>query len=392
MLPTLELEAKRKAYLLGILEAVGQRLDLTESQYERAKSSYEDVGSWLVAAQSKFLQTGAVSPHGSIRIQTANRPRDRAEFDVDVLDVLPDIGDMSNPAAVKQLVGDRLKENERYRKILVEKNRCWQLQYAGDFHLDVTPAIRNSRCPNGGLLVPDKALRVWKATHPIAFADNFEARARLQPRYQMAKFAEARADIEGLPERQRHKGVLKRSVQLCKRHRDVRFAEADASLAPISIIITTLLGWAYQECVTAREYEHDLDVLLESVRGMPKFIQTTRVGNDTIYVIPNETTNGENFAEKWNEDPRRAVAFFQWHRDAVQTLEQFVALQEGEDTVSRHLSKAFGAAVVEPVFAEVNRVVNASRAARTLGILGSAGLSSSARAAPVRGNNFFGRR
>lgn len=177
MLPTLELAAKRKAQLYGYLEAIGQRLDLTETQYERAQTSYEAVGTWLMESESQYLQDGSVSPHGSIRTQTANRPFARSEFDVDLLDVLPGISESSSPTAVKALVGDRLKENDRYRKILVEKNRCWQLQYEKEFHLDVTLAILNPRCGNGGLLVPDKTLRVWKPTHPIAFADRFEARA-----------------------------------------------------------------------------------------------------------------------------------------------------------------------------------------------------------------------
>lgn len=390
MLPTLELAAKRKAQLYGYLEAIGQRLDLTETQYERARTSYEAVGAWLMDSDSPYLQDGSISPHGSIRLQTANRPFARSEFDVDLLDVLPGISERSNPAAVKALLGDRLKENERYRKILVEKNRCWQLQYEGEFHMDVTPAILNPHCANGGLLVPDKTLRVWKPTHPIAFADRFEARARLQPRYRSVKFAETRADMEGLPERQHFKGPLKRGVQLCKRYRDIRFANKDSSLAPISIIITTLLGWSYEECVRSRDYDHDLDVLMEAVKGMPNFIQVTYVAGQKVYVIPNETTAGENFAEKWNEDPRRAEAFYEWHENLVETLEAFV-MAEGEDAVSARLSEAFGSSVVDPLFAEINRAVSAARAARTLGILGAAGLSTAPRAAPIRGNTFYGR-
>lgn len=389
MLPTLELAAKRKAQLYGYLEAIGQRLDPTEKQYERARTSYEAVGAWLMGSDSPYLQAGSISPHGSLRIQTANRPFARSELDVDLLDVLPGISDRSNPAAVKTLVGDRLKENERYRKILVEKNRCWQLQYEGEFHMDVTPAILNPHCGNGGLLVPDKKLRVWKPTHPLAFADRFEARARLQPRYRSVKLAEARADMEGLPERQHFKGPLKRGVQLCKRHRDIRFANKDSCLAPISIIITTLLAWSYEECVRSRDYDHDLDVLMEAVKGMPNFIQVTYVAGQKVYVIPNETTAGENFAEKWNEDPRRADAFYEWHEDLVESLESFV-MAEGEDSVSARLSEAFGSSVVDPVFADVNRAVSAARAARTLGILGAAGLSTSPRAAPIRGNTFYG--
>jgi hypothetical protein len=70
LIPTLELEAKRKAYLFGLLEAIGQRLDLTDVQYERAKTSYEAVGTWLTTASSSLLRNGQVSLHGSVRIQT----------------------------------------------------------------------------------------------------------------------------------------------------------------------------------------------------------------------------------------------------------------------------------------------------------------------------------
>lgn len=388
MLPTLELAAKRKAQLYGYLEAIGQRLDPTETQYERVRTSYEAVARWLTSGESPYLQESSISPHGSTRIQTANRPFAKAELDVDLLDMLPGISELSSPEAVKALVGDRLRQ--RYGKILVEKNRCWQLRYEGEHHLDVTPAIPDPRSSNGGLLVPDKKWREWKPTHPIGFADKFEARARLQPRYRSVKLAEARADIEGLPERQQFKGPLKRSVQLCKRHRDVRFANADSSLAPISIIITTLLGWSYEACVRSRDYDHDLDVLMEAVRGMPNFIQITYVAGQKTYVIPNETTAGENFAEKWNEDPRRAGAFYEWHDNLVQTLEDFVHA-EGEDEVSKHLAEAFGSSVVDPVFTDVNRAMSAARAGRTLGVLGAAGLSTSARAVPVRGNTFYGR-
>ena len=31
------------------------------------------------------------------------------------------------------------------------------------------------------------------------------------------------------------------------------------------------------------------------------------------WYIWNETTHGENFAEKWNRRPERAEAFFAWH-------------------------------------------------------------------------------
>ena len=43
------------------------------------------------------------------------------------------------------------------------------------------------------------------------------------------------------------RGLLRRSIQLTKRHRDVYFA-SNVTLAPISIILTTLTAQSYAYC------------------------------------------------------------------------------------------------------------------------------------------------
>ena len=42
------------------------------------------------------------------------------------------------------------------------------------------------------------------------------------------------------------KGILPRTVQLAKRHRDIHFQSLDPCLAPISVIITTLTSRSYE--------------------------------------------------------------------------------------------------------------------------------------------------
>ena len=49
------------------------------------------------------------------------------------------------PAELKRIVGDRLKENARYAAMLEEKKRCWRLNYAREYHLDIR---RRSTMPN----------------------------------------------------------------------------------------------------------------------------------------------------------------------------------------------------------------------------------------------------
>ena len=56
---------------------------------------------------------------------------------------------------------------------------------------------------------------------------------------------------------------------------------------------------------------------------MPSFIETTGHNGKTGWFVWNPTTEGENFAEKWNKDTALAVAFHRWHAQAVRSVEQW---------------------------------------------------------------------
>ena len=146
------------------------------------------------------------------------------------------------PTEVYSAIGSRLSANKTYESLLEPKNRCWRLNYAesSSFHMDITPAIHNTSCSNGGLLVPDRELSDWSPSNPAGYADWFEQRAALEPILLFAETVALRADVAPLPEQIRLKGPLKRIIQLCKRHRDLMFANDTQGKAPISIILTTL--------------------------------------------------------------------------------------------------------------------------------------------------------
>ncbi len=234
--------ALKKTELFGLLERLCERLEPSETQAERAKSSYEAAGQWLAGADDNWLASSSVYLQGSTALGTTVKPIGQNEHDVDLVCHIPGLGQWLPPALCKEMVGNRLRVNQRYRNILQEKPRCWRLNYTGEFHLDITPSIPNADCAKGGELVPDKALRSWKASNPKGYRDAFKRRAELIPRMRLLKsFAEDRAradaDIEPFPERPRFKGLLCRIVQIAKRHRDIYFLEREASLAPISVIV-----------------------------------------------------------------------------------------------------------------------------------------------------------
>ncbi len=386
---------RRKTAAWGLLEEICQSLEPTDTQYDQAKTSYETVADWLSASQNLLLKKLSLYAHGSSALGTTIRPIGREDFDVDTVCRVYGLTEATSPSVLKQVIGDRLREHRVYRAMLEEKKRCWRLNYERAFHLDISPTILNPRCANGGELVPDKSLKTWKPTNPQGYKALFERRCQLQPRFKFNKTSAAdtgiRADIEAFPNRQARKGILRRIVQLLKRHRDIMFQSIAADITPISIIITTLAAQSYEFCVSKFEFETELDVVIDVIRLMPHFIDRPVVHGRVIYSVPNETTQGENFAERWNSEPQRAKAFFDWHARALRDFELLASL-EGQDVISKSLSSSLGDGVVRKVMDARTDTISSARAATRLFVAPTVGLSlsSSAGAVEVPRNTHFG--
>ena len=385
----------RKSETWGLLDEICQSLEPADTQYEQAKTSYETVANWLSASENPGLKNLSLYAHGSSALGTTIRPIGRDDFDVDTICRVYGFTEATPPSELKQMIGNRLREHGLYRTMLEEKKRCWRLNYERAFHLDISPTILNSHCNNGGELVPDKSLKTWKPTNPQGYKALFERRCRLQPRIKITKSiatdSGVRADIEAFPNRKARKGILRRIVQLLKRHRDTLFQNVEADIAPISIIITTLAAQSYEFCVSKFEFETELDVVIGVIRLMPHFIERPVVHGRMIYSVLNETTQGENFAERWNSEPQRAKAFFDWHARALRDFELLASL-EGQDVISKSLSSILGGDVVRKVMDARTDSISSARAAARLFVTPTVGLSlsSSAGAMEVPRNTHFG--
>jgi SMODS domain-containing protein len=382
----------RKAELLGVLEHLCQGLELTDTQFQTAKERYEAVGAWLAAAEDPMLRALAIYLQGSTALGTTVKPISRSEHDVDLVVHNPDLSSSTAPGIVKRVIGDRLKLNGRYAAILEEMPRCWRLNYANEFHLDITPSIVNPACVQGGELVPDKKVREWCASNPKGYKALFEHRASLQPRLRLLEEAvkQLRADIEPYPISRGPKGILRRVVQILKRHRDYQF-EGDPALAPISVVITTLASRSYEYCVSNLVFEDEFDLLCAVIREMPRFIETQLIDGQKHWFVWNETTTEENFAEKWNHDPRLARAFFDWHVRALADIERLVAI-DGLDSLTKSLSQSFGSGPANRALERLTKDISAARALGQLSVAPVVGLriGQSPRSTTVKTNTFFG--
>lgn len=375
----------------ALLELVCVRVQLTATQDRQARDHYDAVADWLSRDGSPLA---AFSPHifpqGSQRLGTTTKPIAQSEFDLDAICLL-DIRVPCHPGLLYQLLWQRLWQSGVYRPLMKRLPRCVRLEYAGDFHLDIAPAVPDLEYGGSAILVPDLDANLalehpendeWKSTDPQGYAKWLENRC-----LPVFVFNEkyARAQVDPVPDNEpiHAKPALKRSVQLFKRWRDVEYADR-CTLAPPSIILTTLAGHFYAgESLCT-------DTLTSILNTTVREIEAGRQIR-----LTNPAHPSENICEKWDNNPAayrdfcKAITAF---RDRWERLKQMRGLPDIED----ELSDLFGESPVHAAIIELaKREVIEPRERRTLSVQPRAlGRLTSVLPAsgglPIRPNTFHG--
>lgn len=345
---TIELESK----VSSLLEGIASRLDISPTKYKQAVDRYTAVSSWIAEGEFEGVEDIHFYPQGSFRLGTVVRPiinGQDADYDIDLVSEFQISKDNINPKDLKQIVGLRIAENEKYRKMLDEEGRrCWTLLYAEDdgvgFHLDVLPATPEDSSLRNSFIEPrmvQKAIAIthknknqtyeWYSSNPSGYADWFDEINK--PSLDMVKSVQKRslfennqeiyASIDEVPDAL-IKTPLQRAIQILKRHRDVRFTNHPmAPDKPISMIITTLAAKLYNGepnvFLTLRNIANQFDMLSALLypgynidNSLQKQSLITRK-DDGTWVIPNPVNPNENFSDRWHENnDQKARAFFQW--------------------------------------------------------------------------------
>jgi hypothetical protein len=334
------------------LDHLVELLDITPSQFEKAKERYNAVGTWLSKEDSPLnIYNPEIYLQGSFRLGTVIKPiSGEDEFDIDLLCKLKLSKSQVSQKQLKKMVGDRLKENGDYCRMLRDEGqRCWTLDYqeAPKFHMDILPAIndayqwllenrvsldyaKNAICitdTNSGeySLLSDN----WQKSNPIGYSDWFRDQMKIQFLQKRMLLAESRkSSIESVKEEE-VKTPLQRAVQILKRHRDIMFGNDEDR--PISIIITTLAARAYSE-------EDNLYLALRNILDrMPDFI---RVING-VSTVENPVNPFENFADKWQLYPQRKDNFIAWMKKAKEDIFELVE-KIGFERSIENLREVFG--------------------------------------------------
>lgn len=400
-----KLPTQKKQYIADLLSQIIATLDLTKSQYTNIESAYNGVGNYLSDGDDPLLKGALIYPQGSVRLNTTVKPKNEDEYDIDLICYLPH-ATQADYAGVITAVRQRLASHNTYKDMLSDLPRGFRINYAGDYHLDITPGRDYSGkndLPGQPLWVVD-AQTDWKESNPSGYAEWFDESASKQPlRTVLLMDSASRVGTEALLPLPDHtdKKLLNRIVQILKRHRDEWAFELDKETQrckPISVVITTLACHAYNQIIAKqRAYDNDLDILLDVLELMPNFIEL----NHGEILVRNPHMPEENFAEKWNrqkdgEGQKRSDAFQQWHAAAQATFDT-LATSIGEDSLFSNLEKDFGKTPVEAVRGRLLNEVEQSREQGSLhidkktgGLLVAGATASATTNASIPKNTFYG--
>ena len=364
------LTLEQKNQFSEILEELGKTLDITETQYNAVVKSYEAVGLQLSKNDSTLaLYKPEILPQGSFMLGTMIQPvHEKDDLDIDLVCQLIGKKQEWTQYDLKQKVGDQLKANANYARILKkpEGRRCWTLVYseAANYHLDILPAIVDY----GYRIILEKAfsatelkqidqlaLRItdskeenyriernhlnWLKSNPFGYGRWFYQQATLD----FIKAFSINESIAPVPKYRKEKLPLQRVVQILKRHRDMVFNGHEHK--PISIIITTLASKAYNK------EPNIIDALQNVIERMPLHIEerySPKYGK-TIKWIGNPINDEENFADKWVDEPQRELNFYKWMNQVKLDIENVLG-KRGLHLIQESLEKPFGKNVILKTF------------------------------------------
>lgn len=419
----------QKKQFNDLLEILSENLSITKTQHEAAVQSYVAVGKYLSNENSALAEFQPyIKPQGSFIIGTTIQSIDEdGDIDLDVVCEFKNKPESWAQFHLKNAVGDRLKESDRYSDMLDEEGRrCWTLKYRENaesanqrYHMDILPALISS----GYSIILERAMSAdtyeefdklrlsitdieesgyntetrpeyWKQSNPYGYAIWFMNIAKTINGIKKRTFS-LNESVKPAPEYQEDRLPLQRVVQLLKRHRDIYFNnQTDPEVKkqkPISCIITTLAARAY------RGEEELIDALWGVVNRMENEIEfklEPSLGKEVEW-ISNPTNISENFADRWNDEGSvRRENFYRW-LDQVKADLRDAQSKTGLHNISESLKNSFGKDAVLKTFSDYgnrSRLLTESGnnyADRKSGILGTVGATLS-NVSKVKAHNFHG--
>jgi hypothetical protein len=360
-----------------ILFHVCEGLQITPARHDLAVARYETLNKVLDGSASPFrFFRPLIYPQGSMSLGTTVAPIFGGPHDLDFVLQLSRNHVYVDPMALIRTLYDFLREHGTYSSMTTLKKRCVRIEYADQFYMDVLPACLNGSDGGTCIKVPDCALKGWSDSNPKGYIDWFKKKSRMILVSRMLDKAEPIPAQQAVGE----KDTLQLIVQLLKRWRDIFYA-ADAKLAPVSVVLTTLAAETYRG-------ERSVSQALTSMLvGVVSLIDESRRKGEKHLHLHNPSNVAEDLTERWDSNPAAYGAFGRGIREFHSRWSHLIARQ---GNVKEELVALFG----EPVVAVLKKRAEQRHGERIDGKLGvsSSGLITSlaGAAATLRPHTFYG--
>lgn len=284
---------------------LADELNISETKYEAAVSSYQAVGEYLSTHLDTNIQ---VFPQGSFRLGTVIKPLSDSDgdYDIDLVCIVDKSYEITNDNArkLKNLIGKALNDSTRYKDMLDPRDggkRCWTLVYRNDYHLDILPTIKHPTYGiNKKLYMTNKTSDSnfeFMTTNPEKFYDWFTSK-NIEKKRLLDEAFKRGENIEKVPD-YKYRTTLQKTIQVIKRYRDNMFKDDENK--PISIIITTIITSIYNG-------ERSIVDLIKSF--LNNYLEVFQIDQEGNYFLKNPVNPDENFADKWIIYPERKNNFF----------------------------------------------------------------------------------
>lgn len=328
-------------------------LDIPQSLYIKAIEHYRAIAAFL---QEHGIESD-IYPQGSYALGTVVRPYrgdENAAYDLDAICEIKIDKDKTTAKDVKHVVGDELKSNETYRRMLQpEWDKCWTLEYAETngigFSVDVVPAVPETDInlemvlESAGIDIFSSQISIthknkndyeWQTSNPKAYQAWFNKvnepflinqRNRLHKSFSGSMSQMNESTVEKIPEVQ-ERSALQRVIQIVKYHADVYYSKGNLNnYKTASIVITTLITLLAQEVDASLEIFPLLNYIVEQLEvygenlilNESEFVKKYQSKNvirhiNGQWILKNPLNPSENLVDSWNNDNLKPKYFFQW--------------------------------------------------------------------------------
>lgn len=338
-----------KESLNRLYNDIAKCIDISDEMFDDAEREYKALGKWIDKQTPDYKI--CIYPQGSFGLGTIIKPINNADdYDLDLVCQFLERYGFTARELKHGVIKDLLTNFKEIKDKIESKKRCWHVEYIDlpNFHMDVIPAYKYYN----HIMITDHNEETddyeYIGSNPSGYIEWFFDKCAKQRERQYEQYKKehkeilAQADVEDI-KRKKVKTPLQRAVQLLKRHRDVMFKDKDSSIKPISIIITTIAASLYNED------ENLVDTLKTILGKAAEWIEQNK--KDDCYYIENPSFPDENFADKWNSHPERAIAFFEWVEKAYGDLVDEKLYSKDRISMGNHIKNIFGDETGKNVFA-----------------------------------------